>query len=421
MNELLPIIPFIVLLLSIAIAPLVNEEWWMRKYPYFAFIPAIIVGVYVGFVQKNFELLWHTFHEYLSFIALLFSLYVVSGGIFVKVKGKSTPLKNVLMLGLGAVISNFVGTTGAAMLLIRPFIEANKYRFKAYHTVFFIFIVCNAGGMLLPIGDPPLFLGYIKGVDFFWTLTHLSEYWLIINIYLLVLFYIIDRYYYLKIPVEERTAVKGVGEKFVAEGLHNIVYLIVIIIAVFFTKPIFLREIIMILVAILSYTRTSKEIHLKNHYSFAPIIEVAILFVGIFISMIPALEYVGKNSELFGLKSAGVFFWFTGLFSSFLDNAPTYLNAVSAAMGNSHLSISNVADVKIFQHLHFYELEAISVAAVAFGAMTYIGNGPNFMVKSIVLHKGEKAPNFISYILKYSVTILLPIYLILWVVFFNGH
>ncbi|MGB9696950.1 MAG: sodium:proton antiporter [Ignavibacteria bacterium] len=421
MNELFPIIPFIVLLLAIAIAPLVNEEWWMKNYPYFAFTAAIIVGLYVVFVQKNFELLWHTFHEYLSFIALLFSLYVVSGGIFVKVRGKSTPLKNVLMLGFGAIMSNFFGTTGAAMLLIRPFIEANKYRFKAYHTVFFIFIVCNAGGMLLPIGDPPLFIGYIKGVDFFWTLTHLSEYWVIINLYLLLLFYIIDRYYYLKVPVEERTAVKGTGEKFIVEGLHNIAYLIVIIISVFITKPIFLREIIMILVAILSYTKTSREIHIKNHYSFVPIVEVAILFVGIFISMIPALEYVGKNSEMFGLKSAGSFYWFTGFFSSFLDNAPTYLNAVSAAMGNSHLSINNIADVKIFQHLHIYELEAISVAAVAFGAMTYIGNGPNFMVKSIVLHKGERAPNFISYILKYSLTILLPIYFIIWIVFFNAH
>ena len=421
MNELIPIIPFIVLLLSIAIAPLINEEWWLKNYPYFAFSAAIIVGLYVVFIQNNFELLWHTFHEYVSFIALLFSLYVVSGGIFIKIRGKSTPLKNVMMLGLGAIIANFFGTTGAAMLLIRPFIEANKYRFKAYHTVFFIFIVCNVGGMLLPIGDPPLFLGYIKGVDFFWTLINLSEFWIIINLYLLTLFYIIDRYYYLKIPVEERKTVKDSGEKFIMEGLHNIVYLIVIIIAVFITKPIFLREIIMILVAILSFTKTNKEIHLKNHYSFAPIIEVAILFIGIFISMIPALEYVGKNSSMFGLKSAGSFYWFTGVFSSFLDNAPTYLNALSAAMGNSHLSINSVADVNIFQNLHIYELEAISVAAVAFGAMTYIGNGPNFMVKSIVLHKGERAPNFISYILKYSLTILLPIYFIIWIIFFNNH
>ncbi|MCX6160356.1 MAG: sodium:proton antiporter [Ignavibacteriae bacterium] len=417
--ELIIILPFIALLLSISVLPLVRGEWWEKKYPYISFGLAAIVLVYYFFVKPNPGKVLLTIEEYVSFISLLFSLFLVSGGIFFRLKGKATPLRNVMLLLTGAVIANIFGTTGASMLLIRPFIESNKYRLKPYHIIFFIFVIGNTGGLLTPIGDPPLLLGYIKGVPFFWTLVNLLPVWLMTIGYLLVLFFFIDRHFYEKVPQNIQDDIEEQPEKLELKGVLNIIPLFIIAGSVFITKPFLLREVIMITTALVSYKITKKDIHLRNHFNFAPIREVAILFLGIFITMMPALEYISVNSRSLGLDSITRIYWTAGFLTSFLDNAPTYLNFLTGAMGVFGLSVDNPADVLRFVESEAVFLRAVSVASVIFGAMTYIGNAPNFMIKSIAEHKGLQMPGFFQYIVKYSIVILLPFYFILWLLFFR--
>lgn len=414
------IIPFVILLATIAIAPFINGNWWHKNYPYVSYSFGAVILFYYLFSNQT-ERLLITIEEYISFITLLFSLFVVSGGIFFRIKGKSTPLKNVLLLAFGSVIANIFGTTGAAMLLIRPYLTSNEYRFRPYHVIFFIFIICNIGGSLTPIGDPPLFLGYIKGIPFFWIIEHLFIYWFITIFYLLVLFYFIDRHNYHKVREEIQEEIEEKGEELRYGGFLNLVPLVIIIGAVFITKPLFLREAIMIFTAILSYKFTSKNIHEINRFSFAPIKEVAILFLGIFITMIPAIQFLSENSKSFGMTGVSHYYWGTGLLTSFLDNAPTYLNSLAVSMANYGFDINQYSDVLKFVDVGSNYIIAISVSSVFFGAMTYIGNGPNFMVKSITEHKirRTKIPNFLQY-MSYSLTILLPFYFLLWLLFFKG-
>jgi Na+/H+ antiporter NhaD/arsenite permease-like protein len=414
------IIPFILLLVSIATIPFINEKWWHKNYPYVSYLLGAVILLYYLYSNQTNRLLT-SFEEYFSFITLLFSLYVVSGGIFFKIRGKSTPVKNVLLLAFGSIIANIFGTTGAAMLLIRPFLTSNEYRFRPYHLVFFIFIVCNVGGSLTPIGDPPLFLGYIKGIPFFWVIEHLFIFWLISTVYLLALFYFIDRHNYHKVKEKIQEEIEKEGEELRYGGLLNLIPLGIIIGAVFITKPIFFREAIMLLTAILSYRFTSKKIHEINRFNFGPIKEVAILFLGIFITMIPAIQFLSENAKSFGMTSVSHYFWGTGILTSFLDNAPTYLNFLAVSMANYGYDINIQTDVLKFVDVGNHYIIAISVSSVFFGAMTYIGNGPNFMVKSITEHKIRKTkiPNFIHYMF-YSLTILLPFYFILWLLFFRG-
>ena len=418
---IIPILPFIILLISIAVIPLINEKWWNKNYSILSFILAGIIIIYYLFFKNDSEIILHTAEEYLSFISLLFSLYVISGGIYIQIKGKSTPFKNLLLLAFGSVIANLFGTTGAAMLLIRPYLISNEYRLKSYHIIFFIFTVCNVGGSLTPIGDPPLFLGYLKGIPFFWVVEHMFIYWLLATAYLLIVFYFIDKYYYSKVRGNIKDEVEQKGEEFKYKGIFNLIPLAIIIASVFITKPVFLREIIMITTAFLSYKYTSKEIHQKNHFNFKPIKEVAILFIGIFITMIPALQFISENSKSLGLNTVSDFYWGSGLFTSFLDNAPTYLNFIAASMANFGLSSNNTEDVLKFINSQNHFIVAISVACVFFGAMTYIGNGPNFMVKSISEHRVRhiKIPGFFKY-LYYSLLILLPFYFFLWIIFFRN-
>jgi len=409
-EEILPVsifwsIPFVALLLSISFIPLINKKWWDKNYP----IVSIILGLIVAFYYLNFnpKRFMHSILEYFSFISLIGSLFVVSGGILIKSTRRGTPFVNAVILAIGAVISNIFGTTGASMLLIRPYIRLNRYRFKPYHLVFFIFIVSNIGGCLTPIGDPPLFLGYLKGIPFFWFIKNLIPFWLIEVAIVIGIFFVIDFFNYKKIKEEDHPKVPP---HFEVKGLKNLVFIFLILFAVFVKTP--YREIIMILSAVASYIFTEKEIHRENEFNFHPITEVAILFLGIFSTMTPALDWLELNAKILGITSPLIFFWATGAFSSFLDNAPTFLTFLSTAIGVTGLNVHQL----LFQKPLF--IKAISTGAVFFGANTYIGNGPNFMVKSIAEHSHLKAPHFLEYIYKYSLPLLIPSFIVISIIFF---
>ena len=415
----LAILPFALLLAMIAVMPFINKHWWEHHYPKVAVGLGLISLIYYGFGLKNWGRVLHTAHEYISFIALIGSLFVVAGGIHIIVKGEATPFRNCIFLLVGAVLSNFIGTTGASMLLIRPWIRMNRYRITAFHVVFFIFIVSNVGGCLTPIGDPPLFLGFLKGVPFWWVLEHCWEAWLICLTLLLGVFFVLDQRNFLRAPREIREKETAV-EKWKISGLSNLIFLGVILVAVFISTPIFLREALMIGAAIGSYVLTPKFVHEANDFTFAPIKEVAWLFVGIFATMIPALDYLSINAQQgrIPLHSEMQYYWLTGILSGVLDNAPTYLTFLTASLGTFGLSLDNSNDVLTYLREYDHHLIAISLGAVFFGAMTYIGNGPNFMVKSISEAAEVKVPSFFGYLVKYSIPILLPIFFLIGLIFF---
>lgn len=463
------ILPFILLLMSIALAPLFFAHHWHKHYPKISFGLAAITLVYYIVYLGNTGPVIHVAHEYVSFIALIGSLFVVSGGIHISVKGEATPLANVVFLFLGAVIANLLGTTGASMLLIRPWIRMNKYRITAHHIVFFIFIVSNVGGCLTPIGDPPLFLGYLKGIPFWWVLEHCWTMWLVGIGLLLAFFFALDYRNYLKAPKSVRAQLAEPADQWRFEGLINLVFLGVILGAVFLDKPPFLREALMVAAAAASYFATRKSIHEANHFNFEPIKEVAILFVGIFATMLPALEWLQHNAKTLGMNSPSVFYWGSGVLSSVLDNAPTYYSFLSAIFGvfvqpdvvaevhrliqsgaiDPSLVTGSMAEpVRMtLENLHKYHpvalqaktltlehiqvayllgseqlnrfIVSISIGAVFFGANTYIGNGPNFMVKSIADQAKIHTPGFLGYIFRWSLPFMLPMLFVVWLIFFR--
>ncbi len=422
------VIPFVVLLLMIATGPLFYKHFWEHHYPKISIALGLVTVFYYLFFLQDTHSLVHTLAEYLSFIALLSSLFVASGGIHINVDKKATPIVNVGFLLFGAIISNIIGTTGASMLLIRPYIKINKNRISPYHIIFFIFIVSNIGGALTPIGDPPLFLGFLRGIPFFWVIQNVWYIWLPATILVLIVFYFLDS----KNKKGEGVKAEYTG-KIEFKGGKNLLYLLVILISVFIDPaviswvpslsplPLGIREIIMFSVVFLSYKTADEKILRSNEFDFEPIKEVAFLFVGIFATMIPALQLIAHEANVLGDKlNAGVFYWATGLLSGFLDNAPTYLNFLSAAMGKYNLDVnvqSQVAEFVVHDEIY---LIAISVAAVFFGALTYIGNGPNFMVKSISERAGIEMPSFFSYLVKYSIPVLIPIFTVIWLLFFMG-
>jgi len=369
---------------------------------------------------------------------------------------------------VGAVLANFLGTTGAAMLLIRPWIRMNKYRITSHHIVFFIFIVANVGGCLTPIGDPPLFLGYLKGIPFWWVAEHCWQIWAIGVAYLLLVFYVVDTINYRRAPRALRRALKDEGEHWRFEGGWNVIFLAAILGAVFIEEPPFLRESVMAAAAVGSWYTTRKSVHDANQFNFHPIQEVAILFVGIFATMLPALDWLQVNAGKMAAPTPAFFYWGSGILSSVLDNAPTYLSFLSASFGlfvDPHI----VDQVQQLAHARFSGLEgvvmspeventvqalrkyhaarlaagkvgteeievafllgnprfnqfivAISIGAVFFGANTYIGNGPNFMVKAIADHQKAHTPSFLGYIVKFTLPYMLPMLLIVWWLFFRG-
>jgi Na+/H+ antiporter NhaD/arsenite permease-like protein len=462
--------PFAVLLVTMALAPMACPDWWRRHYGKAALgLGAITLIYYLGVLQAPDPVL-HTAVEYVSFISLIGALFVISGGIHIQVKGQATPAANVLFLLIGALVANVFGTTGASLLLIRPWLRTNKYRLTGHHVVFFIFIISNVGGALAPIADPPLFLGYLKGVPFWWVARGCWPMWLTAMGVLLVLFYVVDALNFRRAAATTRE-LETAHEAWGFTGLLNVCFLAVVIAAVFIRRPPFLREALMMLAATASYFTTPKSVHAANDFNFHPLREVAILFAGIFLTMLPALEWLQANAGRFGTPTPGLFFWGSGILSSALDNAPTYLSFLSAQIGpvappdavaavlayvKTH-GTNLVALTPSFPHadqiraavtslqLHFSRqladgdvtvqqvqmamvlgnpfyakcLQAISMGSVFFGANTYIGNGPNFMVKAIAHHQKASTPTFPGYIFKYTLPFMLPMLLLVWWLFFR--
>lgn len=401
-------IPFIGLLLSIAILPLTAEKFWHSLRNQANVVALFSLPVIYLCLVNNRQLLWTGLEHYLSFVILLGSLFIVSGGIWLSGDLVSTPKANTLMLFFGAVLANFIGTTGASMVLIRPILSANAYRKHHIHIpVFFIFLVSNIGGLLTPLGDPPLFLGFLLGVPFFWTL-RLFPFWIFAVSILLAMFYFLDQRAFAHESRQQKIQSRS-DSPVTCKGKRNFACLGAIILATVFV-PAPYRELIMIAASLVSLRITPKSYHEANGFNFYPILEVAILFLGIFITMEPALEILYLRGNEMGITQPGQFLWATGIFSSFLDNAPTYLTFIALAQGlklaGPHLNIPEAL------------LAAISVGAVFFGANTYIGNAPNFMVRSIAIHRGWKMPSFFGYTL-WSCGILLPLFALLTFLFFR--
>jgi Na+/H+ antiporter NhaD/arsenite permease-like protein len=459
------IVPFGALLLLVALGPLLFANWWHHHYPKVAVGLGLVTVCYYLFGLRAPDRVLEVAHEYVSFIALIGSLFVVAGGIHITVKGEATPGENVIFLLFGAILANVIGTTGASMLLIRPWIRMNKYRVTAHHIVFFIFTVSNLGGCLTPIGDPPLFIGFLKGVPFWWVIQHCWPMWTVAVGLVLAIFFAVDFQNYLRAPKSIRAQLAEPPDSWKFEGGINVFFLLVILASVFIEKPIFLREAVLIGTAVASYYLTRPSIHDANDFTFAPVKEVVILFIGIFATMIPALDWLGANARNIAIGTPTFFYWGTGILSGSLDNAPTYYTFLIAAAGLfispetlSQLEAvvrtngANLADFsapirhafetmqathpelltgKAVDHDHLKVafmlsdplaskcIAAISVGAVFFGAMTYIGNGPNFMVKSIAQHNKVHVPGFIGYLLKFAFPFLLPPLGIVWLLFFR--
>jgi Na+/H+ antiporter NhaD/arsenite permease-like protein len=429
---LLSAVPFVALLAAIALAPLYFSNWWSKHFGKVTIALAAIPLIYYLAGLHLYEHVFHTATEYISFICLIGSLFVISGGIHINVKGEATPGANVLFLIIGAVVSNVLGTTGASMLLIRPWLRMNKYRLTAHHIVFFIFVVSNVGGALTPVGDPPLFLGYLQGVPFWWTARELWPMWLTGLGILLVMFFIIDSGNFLRAPKKVRDK-ETRHEDWRFQGLGNLFFLAIVLGSVFLKHPPGLREGLMVAAAIGSWFTTKKQVHESNDFNFHPIKEVAILFAGIFATMMPALDWLQSNAAHFGQPTSSLFYWGSGTLSSVLDNAPTYLSFLSTALGafvtpdaiSAKLQCPGITSdnvqlaVLLSDPVYAKCLKAISIGSVFFGANTYIGNGPNFMVKAIADQQKAHTPTFLGYIFKFSLPFMLPMLLMVWLLFFS--
>lgn len=434
-------IPFVGILLSIALFPLFAPHWWHRHFPKISAFWAVVFAVpfVIAFRGDAVHEILHVYlTEYLPFIILLWALFSVSGGIHVKGTLTGSPGSNTVLLLIGTAIASWVGTTGASMILIRPVLRANAWRKKKVHTiVFFIFLVSNIGGSLTPLGDPPLFLGFLHGVPFFWTLGLIRE-TLFVSVPLLVLFYFLDRYHYRR---EEETQPTTESEPVRIEGSHNILLLLGVVAAVLISGvwhpgmvtvlgvhlevESLLRELALVAIGVVSIVVTQKEIHKANGFSWFPIQEVAYLFAGIFMTIIPAIAILKAGEEgglgflIRMLDAPAHYFWVTGSLSSLLDNAPSYLTFFNSLLGKFFAGIPAKEAVHHLIDEKGLYLQAISLGAVFWGALTYIGNAPNFMVKSIAEESGIKMPSFFGYILKYSLTILIPLFVLVDLVFFQ--
>ncbi len=435
------VLPFAGILLSIALMPLFVPHFWHRHFPKVAIFWALVFAVPFLIFYKGIALysIGHIYIiDYIPFIILLWSLFTVSGGIYIKGSLKGTPAVNLTILLIGTLLASVIGTTGASMLLIRPILRSNSWRAYKVHTiVFFIFLVSNIGGSLTPLGDPPLFLGFLHGVPFFWTMHILPE-MAFASVILLILYFILDSYYYRK---ESKTAAPdSEPEPLSIEGSYNFIFLIGIIGAVLFSGSFKLGEVnifgihqttenlikdaILILMGILSLVFTTAEVRKGNEFGWAPILEVAYLFAGIFMTIIPALAILkaGEHGALaFLIKSVDTpahYFWASGSLSSFLDNAPTYLTFFSSAIGKFYPGMPEAEAVARLIVEKIPYLAAISAGAVFMGANTYIGNAPNFMVKSIAEEAGVAMPSFFGYMFKYSIPILVVLFIVMTFVFF---
>jgi Na+/H+ antiporter NhaD/arsenite permease-like protein len=405
--SLLWVAPFAALLLGIAILPLVAPHFWESNLHKLAISAVLGVPVVALYLLRHPAALVHTTIDYVSFIILLASLFVISGGVLMDGDLEATPLVNTTMLAIGAVMASFVGTTGASMLLIRPLLHTNIERRHTVHTVvFFIFLVSNVGGCLTPLGDPPLFLGYLQGVPFVWTF-RLAPEWFATTLALLAIYFVWDTRAHAKEPRERLHLDRARLQPITIKGKENLLLLGgILLAAAFLSAP--WREAAMIALTALSMVRTPARLRKANHFSFHPIVEVAVVFAGIFATMIPALDLLRARGAELGVSEPWQYFWATGLLSSFLDNAPTYLTFLALAQGQGL-----TPEVVGVPHRI---LVAISLGAVFMGANTYIGNGPNFMVRSIAESRGVRMPSFAGYML-YSGAVLLPVFVVVTFVF----
>lgn len=397
------LLPFGILLLAIALGPLIAQYHWERHYHWLCLGLAAIVCGYYLLVVRDAGRVFHAAFDYFSFVAVVGSFFVVAGGIHLRVKAPSGPWRNMLFLFLGALLGSLIGTIGASLVLIRPWLRMNKGRLAPMHIAFFIFLVSNIGGTLLPTG-PPLFLGLLKGVPFAWTLQHCWLPWLIVTGFVLVVFVVADL---MNFSRHKRMAEESGLAAWRCDGAHNFLFLLALLAAVI-AAPEGWREPLLILTAIGAYLGTPNRIREVNDFSFAPLKEIAWLFFGIFGTMIPVLEFMERSASRLGLHSAREFYWATGLLSALLDNAPAYLAFFAAALGLHGSNISDLAQVRAFLSGNGQELIAISLGATFFGALTYIGNAPNMIVKTIAEHARVPAPTFIEYIWKFAIPILLP-------------
>ena len=396
------------MLLAIALLPLWIPHWWESNRHKLAVSLLLGLPILALYAARRPGALLSTAEDYVSFIVLLAGLFVISGGILLRGDLAATPRTNTAFLALGAVLASFVGTTGASMLLIRPILQTNRERTRVRHTiVFFIFLVSNIGGMLTPLGDPPLFLGYLQGVPFTWTF-QLWTHWGLQVVALLALYFVWDRREYSREPIAALRRDRAQIEPLRVQGAPNILALGLVVVAVALLHAPW-REAAIVALGALSLWRTPPTIRRANGFTTYPIVEVAVLFAGIFLTMIPALELLRMRGGELGVREPWHFFWAAGILSSFLDNAPTYLTFL--ALGQGLGLAREVVDVP-----HTI-LAAISVGAVSMGANSYIGNAPNFMVKSIAEQQGVKMPSFFGYMV-YSGAVLVPLFVVVTVVFF---
>ncbi len=398
---------FALMLLAIAILPLAAEKWFHHNKN------KLLVSAVLGLPVLGFMLyldphqVLHTGKEYVSFIILLASLFVISGGILVRADLRATPLVNTAFLAIGSVLASFMGTTGAAMLLIRPLLSTNSERTKKVHTViFFIFLVANIGGCLTPLGDPPLFMGYLAGVPFSWTFRLVVE-WISVVGFVLLVYFIMDSIIVSKEPSAalRRDRLEIVPLKVAGHWLNLPLLAGVVLSVAFLTEhvaPFPVREGVLVSLGLASWFGTPRELRQANKFTFYPIVEVAVLFAGIFATMIPPIMILQARGAELGVSSPASFFWATGALSSFLDNTPTYVVFFSLAKGLG-VPAGAVGVAGVEQTL----LVGISLGAVFFGANTYIGNAPNFMVRSIAEEQGVRMPSFFGYML-WAMAILLP-------------
>lgn len=424
------LIPFVLMLLSIAVFPLVKktEHFWENNrnkliVSIILSIPVIAIFAANGMTHN---IIHQVVYDYVPFIALLLSLFIVTGGIFINIDIKAKPINNTIMLAIGMILASFMGTTGAAMLLIRPLLNINKERKHTVHTVlFFIAIVANCGGLLTPLGDPPLFMLYLRGASFGWFFGLFAE-WLTAGLLLLAIYFVYDTVMYKKEDAESLLLDATNQEPLKIEGMINFVLLLGVIASVAFINSQYIKGLddntlklvqsgALVVIALLSMALTSKKTRFEdNKFSWGPILEVAALFLGIFITMVPALMYLQGNAHNMGLEKDWQFYYITGALSSFLDNTPTALAFHSVALGLDYSTFTGTMVAGVPEFL----LKAISTAAVFFGAMTYIGNGPNFMVKAIAEQSGLKMPDFFRYIYKFALIFVFPVYVIVQLIFF---
>ncbi|MFB0520176.1 MAG: sodium:proton antiporter [Desulfatiglandales bacterium] len=435
-------IPFIGILLSIALLPLFTPEFWHHHFGKVSAFWATVIAIPLIVAHKGVAL--HSFldiliADYIPFIILLWGLFTISGGILLRGSLRGTPIVNTIMIIIGTILASWMGTTGAAMLLIRPFLRANSYRKnRAFMVVFFIFLVANIGGALTPVGDPPLFLGFLHGVPFFWTF-HILPHMLVAALILLAIYFVVDSYYYRR-EVHSNQMDEGDKKPLSLVGGYNFIFLAGVIGSVIWSGLVnwgevntfgvvrsiqeWARDGFITLMGILSLVFTASQIREDNEFTWFPIKEVAYLFAGIFITMTPCLLLLLAGSKgalgfIIGtVKEPFHYFWITGVLSSFLDNAPTYLTFFTSALGNFYPGTpESIAVSRLISENPTY-LMAVSAGAVFFGANTYIGNAPNFMVRSIAEEAGTPMPSFFGYMLKYSIVFLVPVFIIVTIIFF---